>query len=285
MIYVIDSGVYIQHSEFEGRAMWGETFYEHEGHEDFEGHGTHVAGIAASRKYGVAKKAEITSIKAFARGGTTKSGVLLAALEWAVKDANRLAKERKGTFKGAVINMSLNSKKEKAMNDAVNKAVTKAGIHVVVSSGNNNKDACDYSPSSATEVITVGASNIVDEITEFSNYGKCVDVHAPGQQITSCGIAGRTSEAVLSGTSMAAPHVSGLIAYFLSIYPSPTFNPDKDVKIPTKMKKILLRLASKDKLIGVPNSTPNLIVYNNMTHSQSALGFWEQDWEQEVMNL
>ena len=71
----------------------------------------------------------------------------------------------------------------------------------------------------------------------------------------------------------------------LSIYPSPTFNPDKDVKIPTKMKKILLRLASKDKLIGVPNSTPNLIVYNNMTHSQSALGFWEQDWEQEVMNL
>lgn len=94
MVYVIDTGVFIQHVEFEGRARWGTTFFPEEGHDDLVGHGTHVAGTVASRLYGVAKKAEVTSVKVFSVERPSGAGVMIAALEWAAKDAKALAKTR-----------------------------------------------------------------------------------------------------------------------------------------------------------------------------------------------
>ena len=91
--------------------------------------------------------------------------------------------------------------------------------------GNDNRDACDYSPAASKNAITVAASTLGDERAYFSNYGTCVDVFAPGLNIVSTYTGSRTAIATLSGTSMAAPHVAGLIAYLLSIYPSVTFNP------------------------------------------------------------
>lgn len=91
--------------------------------------------------------------------------------------------------------------------------------------GNDNKDACDYSPAASKNAITVAASTLGDERAYFSNYGKCVDVFAPGLGIVSTYKGSKTATATLSGTSMASPHVAGLIAYLLSIYPSVTFDP------------------------------------------------------------
>lgn len=91
--------------------------------------------------------------------------------------------------------------------------------------GNDEKDACDYSPAASKNAITVAASTLGDERAYFSNYGSCVDVFAPGLNILSTYTGHRTAISTLSGTSMASPHVAGLIAYLLSIYPSVTFNP------------------------------------------------------------
>ena len=95
--------------------------------------------------------------------------------------------------------------------------------------GNDNRDACDYSPAAAEKAVTVGASTLGDERAYFSNYGKCVDVFAPGLNILSTYKGSKTAVATLSGTSMASPHTAGLLAYLLSIYPSIQFNPIFDV--------------------------------------------------------
>ena len=111
--------------------------------------------------------------------------------------------------------------------------------------GNDNRDACNYSPAGAEEAITVGASTLGDERAYFSNFGSCVDIFAPGKyslypyimaanvsvsglNILSTYKGGPKATATLSGTSMASPHTAGLMAYLLSLYPSPQFNPKFD---------------------------------------------------------
>lgn len=284
MVYVIDTGVFIQHVEFEGRARWGTTFFPEEGHDDLVGHGTYVAGTVASRLYGVAKKAEVTSVKVFSVERPSGAGVMIAALEWAAKDAKALAKTRGKALKGTVVNMSLSGAKLRSLNEAAEKAV-KAGMHVVAAAGNDKKDACTGSPASSEKVITVGASNIHDARASFSNYGPCVDVFAPGEDILSLGYKRRDETDVMNGTSMAAPHVAGLVSYFLSIHPHGTFNPQSfpwpggnDLS-PKKVKKAILALASSGKLSGpsLPPGTPNLLVYNNASHSHSTSVFGGQE--------
>jgi len=123
-----------------------------------------------------------------------------------------------------VANMSLGGGKSRALDSTVNGAVD-AGLHFAVAAGNENKDACNTSPAGAEKAITVGASTLSDARAYFSNHGPCVDVFAPGLQILSTWNTGNTSTNTISGTSMASPHVAGLLAYLLSIYPSVTFDP------------------------------------------------------------
>lgn len=99
------------------------------------------------------------------------------------------------------------------------------GGYLILHAGNDNKDACDYSPAAAANAVTVGASTLGDERAYFSNYGKCVDVFGPGLNILSTWKGSQTATNTISGTSMASPHVAGLLAYLLSLYPSTTFNP------------------------------------------------------------
>lgn len=95
--------------------------------------------------------------------------------------------------------------------------------------GNDNRDACNYSPAAAEKAITVGASTLGDERAYFSNHGECVDVFAPGLNILSTYRGSSTATATLSGTSMASPHTAGLLAYLLSLYPSKEFDPTFDL--------------------------------------------------------
>ncbi|KAJ9058883.1 hypothetical protein DSO57_1025782 [Entomophthora muscae] len=201
-VYVIDSGVNIKHNEFEGRAFIGKTF-EGDNDRDENGHGSHVAGTIAGKTYGVAKKANIIALKVFDGSGKGSFSNTLNAIEWAIKDM-------RGT-RGNVINMSLGGIHSFSVNRAV-EAAYRAGMTVVVAAGNSALDSVLFSPASAYHAITVGATTINDTLASFSNFGLLVDVLAPGQDILSCWNSSRTATKVISGTSMASPHVAGLAA-------------------------------------------------------------------------
>lgn len=123
--------------------------------------------------------------------------------------------------------MSLGGGKSAALDLAVNNAVKK-GLHFAVAAGNDNRDACSYSPAAAENAITVGASTIGDDRAYFSNYGKCVDIFAPGLNILSTWNGSPRATNKISGTSMATPHIAGLTAYYLSLYPSGQFAPSAE---------------------------------------------------------
>ncbi|KAG5638443.1 hypothetical protein H0H81_012660 [Sphagnurus paluster] len=236
-VYVVDTGININHAEFEGRASWGKTIPQNDVDEDGNGHGTHCAGTIASRRYGVAKAAKVIAVKVLGSNGSGTMSDVIAGVIWAATSAGLKAEAADAEFRatgrtnhtGSVANMSLGGGKSRALDDAVNKAV-ESGLHFAVAAGNDNRDACNFSPAAAEKAVTVGASTIGDDRAYFSNYGKCVDVFGPGLNILSTYIGSKTAVATLSGTSMASPHTAGLLAYLLSIYPSVTFNPsfDKD---------------------------------------------------------
>ncbi|KAG6853510.1 hypothetical protein C0991_003640 [Blastosporella zonata] len=231
-VYVIDTGINTQHEEFAGRASWGKTIPLNDMDEDNNGHGTHCAGTIASRKYGVAKMANVIAVKVLGSNGSgtmsdVVAGVLFAATQAAQK-AKAAAEELRTTGStkhvGSVANMSLGGGKSRALDDAVNRAVD-SGLHFAVAAGNDNRDACQYSPAAAEKAVTVGASTLGDERAYFSNHGKCVDIFAPGLNILSTWIGSTHATNTISGTSMASPHTAGLLAYLLSLYPSADFNP------------------------------------------------------------
>ncbi|KAG0699460.1 peptidase S8/S53 domain-containing protein [Suillus ampliporus] len=231
-VYVIDTGINVAHTQFEGRASWGKTVPSNDVDEDGNGHGTHCAGTIASRKYGVAKKANVIAVKVLGSNGSGTMADVVSGVAWAAQSSvKKLAAARaeyaatgKTKHKGSVANMSLGGGKSPSLDIAVNRAVD-AGLHFAVAAGNDNKDACKYSPAAAENAVTVGASTLGDERAYFSNHGECVDIFAPGLNILSTYIGSKDAIATLSGTSMASPHTAGMLAYLLSIYPSTTFNP------------------------------------------------------------
>jgi len=224
----------VQHVDFQGRASWGVSIADGK-FDDGVGHGTHCAGTIGSRTYGVAKKANLIAVKVLGSDGSGSTSDVIAGVQWTVKQATAkavaAAKEiaLTGTtkYKGAVANMSLGGGKSPSLDSAVNRAAD-AGLHFAVAAGNDNRDACNYSPAAAEKPITVGACTLADERASFSNYGKCVDVFGPGLNILSTWIGSDTATNTISGTSMATPHTVGLLAYLLSIYPSANFNPTFD---------------------------------------------------------
>ncbi|EIW71266.1 cerevisin [Tremella mesenterica] len=229
--YVIDTGINIDHVEFEGRATWGKTIPKNDVDKDGNGHGTHCAGTIASKKYGVAKAAKLVAVKVLGSNGSGSMSDVLAGVVWAANQASEAAvnaiKELVATgktkHKGSVANMSLGGGKSQSLDDAVNAAV-EAGLHFAVAAGNDNRDACNYSPASAELAVTVGASTLGDQRAYFSNHGKCVDIFAPGLNILSTWNGGNETSNTISGTSMASPHICGLLAYLLSIHGTETFS-------------------------------------------------------------
>lgn len=163
---------------------------------------------------------------------------------------------RKG-FKGSVANMSLGGGPSRVLDLAVNAAVD-TGMHFAVAAGNDNADACNYSPAAAESAITVGASTLSDERAFFSNYGPCVDIFAPGLNILSTWTGSKYAVNTISGTSMASPHIAGLAAYFVSLYPSTQSAFAVAPLSPEDLKTALAQISTKDMLTQMPEDTKNV---------------------------
>ncbi|OBT44512.1 hypothetical protein VE00_04862 [Pseudogymnoascus sp. WSF 3629] len=264
-VYVIDTGTFIDHVDFEGRAFWGKTIPLNDEDVDGNGHGTHCSGTIAGKKYGVAKKAHVYGVKVLGSNGSGTMSDVIKGVEFAAESHIKNVKEakagkRKG-FKGSTANMSLGGGKHAALDAAVNGAV-KAGIHFAVAAGNDNADSCNYSPAAANLAVTVGASTLTDTRAYFSNYGKCNDIFAPGLNILSTWIGSKYAVNTISGTSMASPHIAGLLAYYLSLQPAADSAYAVAEITPKQLKDNLLSIATVGALGEVPSSTQNLLAWN-----------------------
>ncbi|UNI13601.1 Cerevisin [Purpureocillium takamizusanense] len=263
--YVIDTGCNTEHVDFEGRAKWGKTIPSGDADEDGNGHGTHCSGTIAGKKYGVAKKANIYAVKVLRSNGSGSMSDVVRGVEYAAQshlEQVKAAKDgkRKG-FKGSVANMSLGGGKTQALDAAVNAAV-ESGIHFAVAAGNDNADACNYSPAAASQPVTVGASALDDSRAYFSNYGECTDIFAPGLSIQSTWIGSKYAVNTISGTSMASPHICGLLAYYLSLQPAKDSEFSVAPITPKKLKETLIEISTEGVLSDIPAKTPNKLAWN-----------------------
>lgn len=239
-VYVLDTGVEANHPDLSGKVAQGINVIGRDlDPSDDNGHGTHCAGIIAGSSRGVAKNAKVVPVKILSAigKGTTENTIL--GLVYVMKEHHKRQKDQEKPK--SVVNMSLGGMNSLALGAVVKKALG-MGIHIVAAGGNNAGDACDFSPASIKGVITAGATNIKDEIAQFSNTGGCVNVYAPGVDIKSAYL--HSSEKSLSGTSMASPHVAGLVALYLS----------EEYKSPEEMKLLLQSDSFKSGLIKIASS-------------------------------
>ena len=264
--YVLDTGIFVEHSEFEGRVSHGYTSRSiaiSEDGEDHHGHGTHVAGTIGGETTGVAKGVHLISVKVLAANGEGTIFDLLQGLEFVYRNHRNRQSSNRRTVK-SVINMSLGAEGSSPVLEKAITALVEDGIPVVVAAGNSYRYACGFTPASVSDAITVGSTTIVDDLSPFSNFGHCVDILAPGSHILSAWNYNITSMAYASGTSMAAPHVTGVVARYLS-----QWNGNYPATIPWEIKQTLLNTAVVNKVnlsithFGelVVESTPNFLLH------------------------
>jgi subtilisin family serine protease len=243
-VWVIDTGLRADHSEFSGRvgSAWSYVA-DGNGTNDCHGHGTHVAGTIGGTTYGVAKAVTIHAVRVFDCNGNEYNSSVIAGVNGVTANA---------TQRPAVANMSLSGPASTALDNAVQNSIN-SGITYVVAAGNNNgANACNYSPGRVAAAITVGATTSTDARASFSNIGNCIDIFAPGDNITSAGIGSSTATAVMSGTSMAAPHVAGAAAQYLQENPSAT---------PATVQSTLITRATTGVLSNLGTGSPNRLVF------------------------
>ena len=239
-VHVLDTSANFDHEELEGRA---ELFHVDSAYlqdckknYDCNGHGTHVSSTVAGRRYGVAKNAHIYASKVLAAYG---SGTVWTVINGIFKVANRT------DAAGSVILMSIGGGKSRAMHFAIRAAYAR-NITVIVSAGNNYEDACEHSPSDSKYAITVGSHQRDGSKSEFSNFGDCVDIYAPGEGVNAAFIPQKNSYTTKYGTSMSAPIVAGVVAMMLEENPNLT---------PKEVKKILIRSSKETNVTDVPYGT------------------------------
>lgn len=249
-VYILDTGIRATHHEFGGRAdVVHDSIEDGQKGMDCNGHGTHVAATVAGSVYGIAKNASVHAVRVLDCAGRGSTAGVVAGVDWVTRNHQS----------PAVANMSLGGAEDPALDDAVRRAIA-AGVPFVLAAGNENQDACRRSPGRTAEAITVGATTQVDRRAAFSNYGDCVDVFAPGENIVSAWYTDDTASRAIDGTSMAAPHVTGVVALLLEARPSTT---------PDGVATALVGNATPDKVANPGRCSPNRMAYSGFIESQA----------------
>ncbi|AFC57030.1 alkaline serine exoprotease A precursor [Vibrio cholerae] len=238
--YVIDTGIAFNHPEFGGRAKSGYDFIDNDNDaSDCQGHGTHVAGTIGGAQYGVAKNVNLVGVRVLGCDGSGSTEAIARGIDWVAQNASG----------PSVANLSLGGGISQAMDQAVARLVQR-GVTAVIAAGNDNKDACQVSPAREPSGITVGSTTNNDGRSNFSNWGNCVQIFAPGSDVTSASHKGGTT--TMSGTSMASPHVAGVAALYLQ--------ENKNLS-PNQIKTLLSDRSTKGK-VSDTQGTPNKLLYS-----------------------
>ncbi len=245
-VYVIDTGLLTTHNDFTGRVGISSNHIQPTGGSpawtDCAGHGTHVSGTIAGTTYGILKTATVHAVRVLDCNGSGTSASVIAGINWVIANA----------VQPAVSNMSLGGGADVSIDNATN-AMANAGIVSAVAAGNSNgANACSFSPARAANAVTVGATTNTDARSSFSNIGTCLDIFAPGSAITSDYIGSNSATAILSGTSMASPHVAGVAALYRSQNPSATA---------AQTLTALITNATLNKVTNAGTGSPNRLLY------------------------
>lgn len=257
-VYVLDTGIRASHTEFGGRASLdydaiGDGYGASDcGDSGTGGHGTQVAGIIGSDKYGVAKMVNLHSVRVLHCTNEGSAAALVAGLNWTI--ANHI--------KPAVINLSLVTGVSPALDAAVSAAIKK-NISVIAAAGNQSANACGYSPARVAAALTVGATKKDDYRVGDSNFGKCLDLFAPGFDISTTtnniSNSGATSDG--KGTSMAAAFTSGAAALYLASNPNATPKAVASALIAHSTPGVVFDAAgSPNRLLSVSSPVPSQVV-------------------------
>ncbi|KAI8964827.1 subtilisin-like protein [Daldinia sp. FL1419] len=244
--YILDTGIRTTHQEFGGRASFGKNFIQGAQDVDDNGHGTHTAATVGGNTVGVNNNTMLIGVKVLDKDSSGSWSGIIAGIDWAVNDA-----QTKGKLNRSVINMSIGGPRFQALDDVVKNAVS-AGMTVVVAASNYGVDACTYSPAAVPEALTVAAIDEKDNRPDWSNWGACVDIFAPGSNIYSAWMDSDTAYVSMSGTSMACPHVAGLVTYLMS---------RESISDASRISNRLIDLGTRDKVQNV-NGSPNIIAFN-----------------------
>ena len=263
--YMLDTGVRSTHTEFAGRVLQGYNVVptgaggaaqSSTNTSDCDGHGTYIAGIFAGTTYGVAKQAKMVPVRVYGcQGGYGSDWV--AGIDWITADhaVNPTRKLALGEIQAGGPDSTLNT----AIQNSIN-----AGVTWVSAAGNYAYDSCTVAIDTVPANIVVGASDSTDYAASFSNYGACLDLYAPGVNITSSSFTGDSATTSASGTSPAAPHVLGVAAQYLYVNPSAT---------PAQVQTALVNGATSGVLLGLPAGSPNKLIYDHWTEAQPAPAF------------
>ncbi len=243
-VYVLDTGIRYTHVDFGGRA---DAVYDNindgQNGNDCNGHGTHVAGIAGSATYGVAKNAMLHSVRVIPCNGYGQISNLLAGVDWVT--ANRV--------NPAVANISITAGgSSPALEIGITNSIA-SGVTYTIAAGNSSADACGFTPARTPNALTVGSTVNNDDRSLSSNYGPCLDLFAPGHQVTSLSYLNDTDTRVLSGTSMAAPAVAGAAALYLSANPTAS---------PVAVGDAIRDAATSGVVTLIDGTSPNRLLYS-----------------------
>jgi len=243
-VYVIDTGILTTHVDFGGRATFAFSSITNEANTDLNGHGTHCAGTIGGTVYGVAKAVNLYTVKVLSAGGSGTTVGVVAGVDYVTNNRSQA--------RPSIGSMSLGGGASTVMDQAVVNSIA-SGVHYSIAAGNNNGNACNYSPARVATAVTVGATERTDARASYSNFGTCVSIFAPGSGITSDWIGSNTATNTISGTSMATPHVAGVLALHLSL--SPTDNP--------AAAKAWITATGTSGLVTNPGTgSPNILLYS-----------------------
>jgi subtilisin family serine protease len=241
--YIVDTGIRFTHTDFGGRASSGFDAIDGGAADDCNGHGTHVSGTVGGSSFGVAKGVQLVGVRVLNCQGSGTNAQVIAGVDWVTQNA----------IKPAVANMSLGGGANTALDNAVANSIA-SGVSYSVAAGNSNANACNSSPSRVGTAITVGATTRTDARASFSNFGTCLDIFAPGQDITSAWMTSDTATNTISGTSMASPHSAGAAALVLAA--NPTFSA-------AQVRDRLVADATPNAVTNPGTGSPNRLLFVN----------------------